>query len=184
MSEPVDRIFAAFDSNGAEAYLGEPVTLREHMLQSAAAAEAEEAGDYLVAAALLHDIGHLLHGGDEDAAEHGVDTLHEEVGFRFLERHFPSDVVDPVRLHVDAKRYLVAVDPAYRDQLSPASLISLDLQGGPMSAEEIAAFEQQPHWREACRLRRWDDLGKEPEADVPTLEHYRPVLEAVAVSDS
>jgi [1-hydroxy-2-(trimethylamino)ethyl]phosphonate dioxygenase len=184
MSELVERIFAAFDSNGAAAYLGEPVTLREHMLQSAAAAEGEGAGEELVAAALLHDIGHLLHGGDEDAAEHGVDTYHEDVGFRFLEQRFPSSVVDPVRLHVAAKRYLVAVDPAYREQLSPASQLSLELQGGPMSAEETAAFEREPHWREACRLRRWDDLGKEPVADVPPLEHYRPVLEAVAISGS
>jgi phosphonate degradation associated HDIG domain protein len=182
LSKTVEKIFEAFDSNGAAAYLGEPVTLREHMLQSAAAAESEQAGDYLVAAALLHDIGHLLHGGDEDAAEHGVDTEHEEVGFKFLVRHFPSEVVDPVRLHVAAKRYLVAVDPGYRDELSPASLLSLELQGGPMSLDEVSEFEQQPHWREACRLRRWDDLGKEPEADVPPLEHYRPVLEAVAIS--
>ena len=184
MSAPVDRIFDAFESNGAEAYLGEPVTLREHMLQSAAFAEAEGAGDTLVAAALLHDIGHLLHDGDEDAAQHGIDTYHEEVGFRFLEQHFPPSVVDPVRLHVAAKRYLGAVDPSYRDELSPASLLSLELQGGPMSSEETAAFEQEPHWREACRLRRWDDLGNEPGATVPPLEHYRTVLEAVAISGS
>ena len=183
-SAPVERIFEAFDSRGAEAYLGEPVTLREHMLQSAAAAEAEGAGDYLVAAALLHDIGHLLHDGPEDAAELGVDTEHEEVGYHFLERHFPSDVVDPVRLHVAAKRYLCAADPAYLDELSPASLLSLELQGGPMSPEEAADFENHPHWREACRLRRWDDLGKQPEAVVPPLEHYRPVLEAVAIPSS
>src|SRR5262249_4861628 len=98
VSAPVDRIFVAFESNGAEVYLGEPVTLKEHMLQSAAAAEAEGAGDYLVAAALLHDIGHLLHDGPEDAAELGIDTAHEEVGFHFLEQHFPPAVVDPVRL--------------------------------------------------------------------------------------
>lgn len=184
MSSPVDAIFGAFESNGAGAYLGEPVTLREHMLQSAAAAESEGAGDALVAAALLHDIGHLLHGGDENAAQLGVDTHHEEVGFQFLQRHFPVSVVNPVRLHVAAKRYLCAVDPAYLDRLSPASRLSLDLQGGPMSVTEAAAFEQEPHWREACRLRRWDDLGKEPDAAVPPLEHYRPVLEAVAISDS
>jgi phosphonate degradation associated HDIG domain protein len=184
VSAPVERIFDAFESNGAEAYLGEPVTLREHMLQSAAFAEAESAADTLVAAALLHDIGHLLHDGDEDAAEKGIDTYHEEVGFRFLERYFPPSVVDPVRLHVAAKRYLCAVDPSYPDELSPASILSLELQGGPMSPEETAAFEEEPHWREACRLRRWDDLGKEPGADVPPLEHYRPVLEAVAISDA
>jgi phosphonate degradation associated HDIG domain protein len=184
VSDPVDRIFAAFESNGAEAYLGEPVTLKEHMLQSAAAAEAEDAGDELVAAALLHDIGHLLHGGPEDSAEQGIDTAHEEVGFRFLEEHFPRSVVDPVRLHVAAKRYLCAADPEYLDELSPASLLSLRLQGGPMTAEEAEAFENLPHWREACRLRRWDDLAKDAGADVPPLERYRPVLEAVVVTSS
>jgi gamma-butyrobetaine dioxygenase len=184
MSEPVDRIFAAFESNGAEAYLGEPVTLKEHMLQSAAAAEAESAGDYLVAAALLHDIGHLLYEGPEDAAEQGIDTAHEEIGFHFLALHFPPSVVDPVRLHVAAKRYLCAVSPGYLDELSPASQLSLDLQGGPMDAEEKAAFENLPYWREACRLRRWDDLAKEPDAELPPLERYRPVLEAVVLTSS
>ena len=183
-SEAVRRVFEAFESRGAEAYLGEPVTLREHMLQSAAAAEAEGAGDQLVAAALLHDIGHLLHGGPEDAAAHGVDTEHEEVGYRFLERHFPSGVVDPVRLHVAAKRYLCAADSSYLEELSPASLLSLELQGGPMSPEEAAEFENHPHWREACRVRRWDDLGKVPEANVPPLEHYRAVLDAVVIPSS
>jgi phosphonate degradation associated HDIG domain protein len=184
VSSPVEAIFGAFESNGAGAYFGEPVTLREHMLQSAAAAESERAGDELVAAALLHDIGHLLHGGDENAAQLGIDTHHEEAGFEFLQQHFPLSVVNPVRLHVAAKRYLCAVDPAYQDRLSPASRLSLDLQGGPMSVEEAAAFEQEPYWRDACRLRRWDDLGKDPGAAVPPLEHYRPVLEAVAISGS
>jgi len=184
MSAPVDEIFAAFASNGAAAYLGEPVTLREHMLQSAAAAEAEGADADLVAAALLHDVGHLLHDGPEDAAEHGLDNEHEEVGFRFLAAHFPPAVVEPVRLHVAAKRYLCAVDPAYRDVLSPASLLSLELQGGPMSEAEVADFAGSPHCDAACRLRRWDDAGKDPRAAVAPLEHYRPVLEAVVLPDA
>jgi phosphonate degradation associated HDIG domain protein len=178
----VDEIFAAFRSNGAAAYLGEPVTLREHMLQTAAAAEAEGAPVELVAAALLHDYGHLIHGGPEDAAEHGVDTEHEEVGFRFLAGRFPPEVVEPVRMHVAAKRYLCAVDPAYRGLLSPASLLSLELQGGPMSPDEIAEFEASPHCEAACRLRRWDDAGKAPDADTPPLEHYRAALEAVVLA--
>jgi len=180
----VDEIFDAFRSNGAAAYLGEPVTLREHMLQTAVAAEAEDAPPELVAAALLHDFGHLMHGGPEDAAEHGLDTEHEEVGFRFLAAHFPPAVVEPVRLHVAAKRYLCAVDPAYRDVLSPASLLSLELQGGPMSPAEIAEFEASPHHEAACRLRRWDDVGKDPDAPVPELDRYRAVLEAVALPAS
>jgi phosphonate degradation associated HDIG domain protein len=177
----VDEIFAAFRSNGAAAYLGEPVTLREHMLQTAVAAEAEGAPQELVAAALLHDFGHLIHGGPEDAAEHGLDTEHEEVGFRFLAGRFPPEVVEPVRMHVDAKRYLCADDPGYHDLLSPASLLSLELQGGPMDAAEVAAFEASPHCQAACRLRRWDDVGKDPDAPVPELDRYRAVLEAVVL---
>jgi [1-hydroxy-2-(trimethylamino)ethyl]phosphonate dioxygenase len=180
-SQIVDEIFEAFRSNGAALYVGEPVTLREHMLQTAAEAEAEAAPDELIAAALLHDIGHLLHGLPEDAAEHGVDTVHEDLGFRFLERHFPATVVDPVRLHVAAKRYLCAVDPGYSAELSPASVLSLSLQGGPMSPTEIRAFEALPNWEAACRLRRWDDLAKDPGALVPPLEHYRALLEAVVL---
>jgi phosphonate degradation associated HDIG domain protein len=179
----VEEIFAAFDSNGAAAYLGEPVTLRQHMLQSAAFAEAEGASDDLVAAALLHDVGHLLHTCPEDAAERGLDTEHEAVGFHFLERHFPPPIVEPVRLHVAAKRYLCAVDPGYGDELSPASVLSLELQGGPMTPAEMAEFEALPHFEAACRLRRWDDRGKDPDAVVPALEHYRGVLEAVVTSE-
>jgi phosphonate degradation associated HDIG domain protein len=180
MTAAVDEVFELFRSGGAAAYLGEPVTLREHMLQCAAYAEAEGAPPELVAAALLHDVGHLLHQGPEDAAEHGVDTAHEEVGFRFLTERFPPSIVEPVRLHVAAKRYLCAVDPAYRDLLSPASELSLGLQGGPMSEGEVEEFERLPHFEAACRLRRWDDAGKDPDAAVPPLEHYRATLAAVA----
>jgi phosphonate degradation associated HDIG domain protein len=180
--DPIDSILATFRSNGAAAYLGEPVTLREHMLQTACAAEEDGAPPELVAAALLHDYGHLIHGGPEDAAEHGLDTEHEEVGFRFLEQHFPPEVVEPVRLHVAAKRYLCAVDPSYLDELSSSSKLSLELQGGPMNAAEIAAFEALPHFEAACRLRRYDDIAKDPDGETPPLEHYAPVLEVVRIS--
>jgi len=155
------------------------VTVSEHMLQAAAFATRDEAPPELVAAALLHDYGHLVHDMPEDSAEHGVDTRHEELGFVFLERWFPAEVTEPIRLHVSAKRYLVAVDPAYRDELSPASLLSLGLQGGPMSPAEVAVFEAGPHADAACRLRRWDDAGKEPELTVPPLESYRELLESL-----
>jgi gamma-butyrobetaine dioxygenase len=184
MTATVDEIFEAFRAKGAAMYVGEPVTVREHMLQAAAAAEAEGASDELIAAALLHDIGHLLTDEPEDAAEQGVDTAHEELGYEFLEQSFPQSIVEPVRLHVAAKRYLVAVEPDYAAELSPASLLSLSLQGGPMSAEEIAGFQSLPHWREACRLRRWDDMAKDPDMATPPLEHYRAVLEAVVLPES
>ena len=175
----VDEIFTRFDEAGDELYIGEPVTVSEHMLQAAAFAARDEAPPELVAAALLHDYGHLVHDLPEDSAEHGVDTRHEELGFAFLERWFPAEVTEPIRLHVAAKRYLVAIDPEYRKHLSSASLLSLDLQGGPMSPDEVASFEAGPHSEAACRLRRWDDAGKEPELVVPPLESYRALLESL-----
>jgi phosphonate degradation associated HDIG domain protein len=178
----IDSIFSRFSEYGSAAYLGEPVSLSEHMLQSAVAAEADGAHDTLVAAALLHDYGHLIADEGEDAAERGIDTRHEELAFDFLARHFPPAVVEPVRLHVAAKRYLCAVQPLYHDRLSDASRLSLELQGGPFDADEIREFESNPHWRDAVRLRRYDDVGKEPEQAVPDLERYRPVLESVLVS--
>jgi phosphonate degradation associated HDIG domain protein len=175
----VDEIFERFDEAGDELYIGEPVTVSEHMLQAAAFASRDEAPPELIAAALLHDYGHLVHGLPEDSAEHGIDTRHEELGFTFLERWFPAEVTDPIRLHVAAKRYLVAVDPAYRERLSSASLLSLDLQGGPMSPDEVASFEAGSHSEAACRLRRWDDASKEPDLAVPPLETYRGLLESL-----
>ena len=175
----VDEIFARFQASGDELYIGEPVTVSEHMLQAAAFAKRDEAPPELVAAALLHDYGHLVHDLPEDSAEHGMDTRHEELGFAVLEGLFPAEVTEPIRLHVAAKRYLVAVDPAYRVELSAASALSLELQGGPMSQDEIAAFEGGPHADAACRLRRWDDAGKEPGLRVPSLESYRGLLESL-----
>jgi len=176
----IDEIFARFQESGDELYIGEPVTVSQHMLQAAAFAQRDQASPELVAAALLHDYGHLVHDLPEDSAEHGVDTHHEELGFAFLERSFPPTVTEPIRLHVAAKRYLVAVDPAYRDELSPASLLSLELQGGPMSPEEVTDFEGRTHAEAACRLRRWDDAAKEPGLAVPPLESYRGLLESVS----
>jgi [1-hydroxy-2-(trimethylamino)ethyl]phosphonate dioxygenase len=174
----VDEIFAVFREQGAGAYLGEPVSMTEHMLQSAYAAERDGAPPKLVAAALLHDYGHFIHDYEEDAAEHGIDTQHEEVGHAFLSEHFGPEIAEPIRMHVAAKRYLCATDPSYLDELSPASIHSLELQGGPYSAEEVAQFESSPYAGDAVRLRRYDDIGKVAGLETPDLEHYRPVLEA------
>ena len=172
----VDEIFERFREAGDALYIGEPVTVSEHMLQTAALAARDHAADDLVAAALLHDYGHLVHDLPEDAAERGIDTRHEDLGVELLARWFPPSVTEPIRLHVAAKRYLVAVDPEYLETLSPASLLSLELQGGPMSEDESAAFEALPHADAACRLRRYDDAGKDPDADMPPLESYRELL--------
>jgi [1-hydroxy-2-(trimethylamino)ethyl]phosphonate dioxygenase len=174
----VDEIFRVFRERGEAAYLGEPVSLAEHSLQTALAAEQDGAHERLVAAALLHDYGHLLHDVPEDAADHGLDTQHENVAHAFLGRHFGPEVVEPIRLHVAAKRYLCAVDPAYVATLSPASLLSLELQGGPCGPQEVADFEASPFAADAVRLRRYDDVAKQPGLETPGLEHYRPALEA------
>jgi gamma-butyrobetaine dioxygenase len=173
----VDEIFRTFREYGAEQYLGEQVSMTEHMLQSAYAAEQDGASPTLVAAALLHDYGHFIHDLPADAADHGIDTRHEEVAFAFLSQHFGPEVVEPIRMHVAAKRYLCAVEPEYMNALSPASVHSLELQGGPYSSEEVAAFERSPHAQDAVRLRRYDDIGKVPGLATPDLERYRPVLE-------
>jgi gamma-butyrobetaine dioxygenase len=174
----IDEIFQTFLEYGAEQYLGEQVSMTEHMLQSAAAAERDGAPPHLVAAALLHDYGHFIHEFETDAAEHGIDTRHEDVGYDFLVEHFGREVAEPIRMHVAAKRYLCAVDPSYFGELSPASIHSLELQGGAYAPDEVAAFEASPFAEDAVRLRRWDDEGKVPGLETPDLEHYRPVLEA------
>jgi len=178
MTALVDEIFRTFREHGSGAYLGEPVSLTEHMLQSAYAAEQDGAPPLLVAAALLHDYGHFIHEHEEDAAEHGIDTRHEDVGHAFLSEHFGLEIAEPIRLHVAAKRYLCATDASYLGELSPASIHSLELQGGPYSAAEVAAFEAFPYAEDAVRLRRYDDAGKVAGLETPDLEHYRPVLEA------
>jgi phosphonate degradation associated HDIG domain protein len=177
----IDRLFTLFREKGQGAYGGEAVTQTEHALQCAHLAEQSGAGPELIAAALLHDVGHLLHGLPEDLAERGIDGRHEEAGAGWLKRSFGPAAVDPVRLHVAAKRYLCAVEPEYRARLSDASQRSLRLQGGPMSSVEVSRFEQERWFRAAVAVRRWDDGAKVPGLVVPGLEHYRPCLEAVLV---
>lgn len=167
-----DEVTRLFHAKGESAYHGEAVSQAEHALQAAQLAELEGAADSLVVAALLHDVGHLVHGLDEDIAHRGIDAHHEDVGAVWLARHFGADVIEPVRLHVAAKRYLCATEPAYRAALSPASARSLQLQGGPFSAEEVARFALNPFARDAVRLRRWDDTAKVQGLAVPGLDHY------------
>jgi phosphonate degradation associated HDIG domain protein len=172
----VEVIAEAFASDGAQEYLGEPVTQAAHMLQAAALAEQEGAGAALIAAALLHDVGHfaeIAHRGDLPP---GTDKKHQETGASWLAQWFGPEVTEPVRLHVAAKRYLCATEPEYAGILSPGSVHSLNRQGGTMEPSELVGFEAEPHAPAAIRVRRWDDAAKEPDAPVPPFDHFRPLL--------
>jgi [1-hydroxy-2-(trimethylamino)ethyl]phosphonate dioxygenase len=148
------------DRRGAESYLGESVTMAEHMLQAASLAEQEGAPDELVAAALLHDIGHFTTEFGPYSPADMRDNHHDSAGARILEPFFPLVVTECTRLHVAAKRYLCATHPGYLHSLSIASVHSLSLQGGAMNPEEVAAFERNPFHAEAVRVRICDDRGK------------------------
>lgn len=161
-----------FETRGSAWYGGESISQLEHALQAAMFAERESASDELVVAALLHDVGHLLHDLPENVANDGVDDEHEMVAATWLKHRFPTAVVAPVALHVTAKRYLCATDSDYLAQLSPASVLSLSLQGGPMDNGEVSKFQQHTYYREALQLRKWDDAAKVVDLETPTLEHF------------
>ena len=157
-------------------HYGEDVTQMEHALQAAHHAKLDGASPALVAAALLHDVGHLMQKIGEDAADRGIDTRHEQIGAGYLARGFGPEVSEPIRLHVAAKRYRVAIDPTYAGRLSYASQQSLALQGGPMSADEIKIFLSDPFAAAAQKLRGYDEAGKDLEVEVATFETYRDLL--------
>lgn len=168
-----------FEAHGATAYSGEPVTQLEHALQSGALAQEEGASEELVAAAFLHDLGHLLNRQGETPTERGIDDLHQYYALPFLRPVLPDSVLEPIRLHVDAKRYLCATDSAYFDCLSADSVRSLELQGGIFDADQARDFAARPYADDAVRLRRWDDLAKVSGKPTPDLDHYLGIVERV-----
>ncbi|AUG80223.1 gamma-butyrobetaine dioxygenase [Kitasatospora sp. MMS16-BH015] len=170
----LDTLAELFAGEGAGEYLGEEVTMAQHMLQAGALAEAAGAPDHLVAASLLHDVGHF--GGSGLELMRGADNRHSHTGADWLAHHFGPEVTEPIRLHVAAKRYLCAVEPTYRASLSEASEYTLQVQGGPMSPAEAAEFAALPGAADAVTVRRWDDLAKDAAAPTPAFEHFRPLL--------
>ena len=174
----LDEIMTLLEKAGAERYGSEAVNQLEHALQCAMHAERTGSSPELVTACLLHDIGHLVGAGDEGLAAKGVDARHEDIAADWLRQYFPDAVVEPVRLHVEAKRYLCQAEPAYWAGLSQGSKTSLEVQGGIYSAASAAAFIAQPHARDAVMLRRWDDAAKTPKLKTPDLAHYRPAVAA------
>jgi [1-hydroxy-2-(trimethylamino)ethyl]phosphonate dioxygenase len=175
----IDEIIVLFEKHGHSQYGGEAVTQLEHALQAATLAEQQSAGPQLIAAALLHDVGHLLHNLSANAPDAGIDDHHENSAGHFLKKLFPLEVTEPIRLHVAAKRYLCTIEPSYLKTLSQPSIVSLNLQGGQMTREEVAEFAQHPNCHAAVRLRRWDDAAKIPQHPTPPLAHFASYLRQV-----
>ena len=174
----IEAILAAYEGLGERLY-GERVSQNQHALQCAALATADGASESLVIAALLHDFGHLAEEVP-DMVQPETDARHEVAGAARLGELFGRAVTRPVALHVAAKRYLCAVEPGYLEALSPASVHSLALQGGPFTPARAAAFARLDGARDAVRLRRWDDLGKAPDASPPGFEAYAPIMRRLA----
>ena len=174
--ELLSYIVWLYRDRGTRRYDGEGVSQLEHALQCAALAEAGGASEDLIAACLLHDLGHLVHEAEEAADRRGGYGRHEFRALRMLRRHFAEAVLTPIRLHVAAKRYLCAVQVGYWDGLSQASRVSLQLQGGIYSSDEAAHFIRQPYAHDAVRLRMWDDRAKVRGRATPDLFYYADLL--------
>lgn len=183
MTLSIAGIGALYASLGGRMYSGEPVTQLEHALQTAWQAERAGASAALVAASLLHDIGHMTNDRGETPTERGIDDLHQYHALAALRGTFPEDVLEPIRWHVDAKRNLCREQPEYYENLSPDSKRSLTLQGGIFSAEEARAFAASPWARDAVNLRRWDDLAKVAGERTPDWPHFEAILARVASSN-
>lgn len=179
-SELIDCIVRLFSERGNKEYHGEAVNQLEHALQAATLAERDGQAPSLIVAALLHDIGHMLHDWGEHCAIQGIDDYHEQLAARFLETGFGPEVIEPIRLHVAAKRYLTATRAGYYESLSEASRLSLRLQGGPMTPNEVQIFEAQPYYMSAVTLREYDDQAKVIDMRTPSLTHFRRYLEAAS----
>jgi phosphonate degradation associated HDIG domain protein len=173
-----DEIISLYEGYGGAAYAGEKVSQLEHMAQAAQLAEEQGYDEEVILAAFLHDIGHISEAakGDNEMDGFGIKD-HEELGAEFLkEKGFSKKIVRLVESHVEAKRYLTIKDPAYYAQLSEASKRTLEFQGGPMTEDEAAAFEQYPLFQLIIQMRKWDELAKIENKPLPNLQHYRTMM--------
>ena len=168
-----------FERCGDEEYLGEPVTMAEHMLQGATIAEQNGLAEDIIVAALLHDIGHFTSEFGTFSMEDTEDRFHEEAGAEVLQEFFPTIVTDCVRYHVAAKRYLCATKPEYFNRLSEASVHSLNLQGGPMDEAEVTEFQKNPNLEKIIQVRYLDEAGKHPDMETPDYWHFAPMVQRI-----
>lgn len=179
MTHAYEALAELFEAEGDQDYLGEAVSMAQHMLQAGQAARDAGADRELVVAAVVHDVGHFSGAISGTQLMQGTDNHHDEAAVSWLGQWFGPEIIEPVRMHVDAKRYLCATDAAYYDQLSDASKYTMSVQGGPMSQAEVDAFASSPYVDAAVALRKFDDLGKDPNlAEIP-LSQFRVDIEAL-----
>lgn len=176
----IDLLFERLATRGNGLYGLSDVTQLEHALQSAALAANQKLGAHMTIAALFHDVGHLVYNDDVDLASEGIDDKHEDASADVLRPLFGDAVAEPVRLHVASKRYLCSTENDYYDKLAQDSRLSLELQGGRMNGSEIAAFEDNPYFRDGVALRRIDDMAKVKDLEVPAIDTYRAMAVEIA----
>ncbi len=181
MALTITDICACYEAKGDRAYSGEPVSQIEHALQTAHLAEQAGASSVMITACFLHDLGHLLNDQGDTPTARGIDDTHQYFAIPFLRGLFGAEVIEPIRLHVDAKRYLCRARPQYWQGLSPDSKRSLELQGGVYSTEDAAAFIDRPHAADAVQLRLWDDLAKVAGMQTPGWAHFATHMQACAL---
>ena len=179
-NNPLSQALDIYLEQGTKPYT-EVVSQLEHALQCAWLAEQESGDGDLIAAAFLHDIGHMMQKHGQGAADRGIDDKHEDIARGWAAKVFSPRVAQAIGLHVDTKRYLCAARPGYFETLSPASVKSLELQGGPMTADEVQAFESQPNYQDAVKVREWDDRAKIAGLETPGIEHFRPYMESAVL---
>ena len=173
----VEEIFALFDQQGGNEYIGEPVTILEHSLQAGQLAIDVKEEPLVVLASFFHDIGHLLPMQASEDMEGMGHLRHEVIGADFLiSKGLPENMAILVKNHVQAKRYLTYKHPKYFEQLSDASKITLKYQGGVMTADEAEAFEKHPLFKKSLQLRAWDEQAKLTDCEVQPLDFYRKLL--------
>ena len=172
--EIIEKIIKKYQTN-KDFYLGEKVTIAEHMIQTAMLAEKNNSPQSLICACLLHDIGHFIIKDPDQLVSKSVDGKHEDIAFNFLKNYFKPEVTEPIKLHVNAKRYLCR-EKSYYNLLSKASKISLELQGGKMNNDEAQKFVLLKHHKDAITLRKYDDEGKIPNMKIKNINDYKELI--------
>ena len=170
----IEKIITSFENNKS-LYIGEKVTIAEHMIQSAMIAEKSKSKDNLICSCLLHDYGHFILEDPDELVKKNQDGKHEDVGYEYLKKFFKIEVVEPIKHHVIAKRYL-ARNKKYFEKLSHASKVSLKLQGGILNNKETKSFEKKPYFKSSILLRKFDEGAKKTYINMKTINDYKKLL--------